>query len=91
MPTPGWLGFISAFFVALVIEVVYVAYTVCVVRGHVFPAMFASGAISILGSALTLGFVDNHQLIVAVTLGEMLGTFIVLRLLKQRDSQAGEK
>ena len=63
---------------AAVIEIFVTVYTLAVAKGNITLATITSGAIAYTSSYLVIGFVEDHALILAVALGEMVGTAIAL-------------
>lgn len=74
------LPYLLAFGVSALTELIYVYYVISAARGNVAGAVIASGVLSQIGSRLTQSYVSNPELINAIMIGEMLGTFLALTL-----------
>lgn len=65
---------------SFVAELAYAGYTVCVAERRTALAMLATAMIAILKGGLVISFVREPRLIPAVAAGQVVGTYVVLRL-----------
>ncbi len=72
------------FLLALVVEVCGAGYTIAVSKGNMKWALIFSAAYAIVGAGVLFNVVKNPMTLPASVVGEIMGTFCTLTVVKRR-------
>lgn len=75
----NWLTWLGLFVVSLVIDAVYVLYTVSVMNAKPLTAANMSILSYLLGAIGVVSYVDNKLNLIPLALGAFIGTYIVVK------------
>jgi len=79
------------FGLAIITEAFYTSYAYFVARGDLVRGPLSAGAIGVLKAILVIQYVREPLMIAALALGQMVGTWLTLRLIRSREVRNGRK
>lgn len=82
--------FLLVFFLAIVTEAFYTCYAFYVARADLVRGPLASGAIAIFKAILVIKYVREPLMIVTLALGQVVGTYLTLRIIRAKQSSKTE-
>ena len=72
------------FFLAIITEGFYTSYAYFVARGDTVKGPLSSGAIAIFKAILVIQYVKEPLTIAALAVGQIIGTYLTLRIIKRQ-------
>jgi len=71
------------FFMTAIADSIWAKYIETAAAGQALPAAFWSCMIFTFGAGVTIGYVNNHWMLIPVLLGSFAGTYLTIKLRKK--------